>query len=204
MDTTPEQNNVAADASTREQSQLQPQLSVVNVVESDAERKNFNGTTTTTTTMNKNKKSVSFGTLEVKYVLNHRNIMTKQAKNAYWYNSQDYKVFQKDYEYDIKRDIQKRSTYHAKKLVKTQAEKEKRKNKKMKYNDHNNSNDITTLPKMDDSMGAFAGSFANRMHINKDDDITNKKFNTSSIRSTTATSTMTIKRSGAIDIPYYF
>jgi hypothetical protein len=127
-----QKHNNAAEASTREQLQSHPQSYVVNVVESDADKKNANKTTTT----NKKKKSVSFGTLvEVKYVLDYRNIMTKQAKDAYWYNSQDYKVFQNDYEY-VKR-------YHEriqKKLAKPQAKKEQKKNKKIKYNDHNNNN----------------------------------------------------------------
>jgi hypothetical protein len=138
-----QKHNNAAEASTREQLQSHPQSYVVNVVESDADKKNANKTTTT----NKKKKSVSFGTLvEVKYVLDYRNIMTKQAKDAYWYNSQDYKVFQNDYEYVVKRyreRIQKECAYHyAKKIAEPQAKKEQKKNKKIIYNDHNNNNNV--------------------------------------------------------------
>jgi hypothetical protein len=138
-----QKHNNAAEASTREQLQSHPQSYVVNVVESDADKKNANKTTTT----NKKKKSVSFGTLvEVKYVLDYRNIMTKQAKDAYWYNSQDYKVFQNDYEYVVKRyreRIQKECAYHyAKKIAEPQAKKEQKKNKKIKYNHHNNNNNV--------------------------------------------------------------
>jgi hypothetical protein len=158
-----QKHNNAAEASTREQLQSHPQSYVVNVVESDADKKNANKSTTTN---KKKKKSVSFGTLEVKYVLDYRNIMTKQAKDAYWYNSQDYKVFQNNYEYKVERDherIQKERVHHyAKKIAEPQAKKEQKKNKKIKYNHHNNNNNTHT-----NSMGAFTRSFASRMAIIK-------------------------------------